>query len=64
MASRGKRVYLVKALDRDEAIDQALDQATRPNWRVSQMRGVPIHAQRASSPEWWTVTLWVVESPH
>jgi len=64
VASRGKRVYLVQASDADEATDRALDEATRPNWRVKQMRGVPIDVRPTDSPERWYVTLWVVESPH
>lgn len=64
MASRGKRVYLVKALDADQAEAIAVEEATRSNWRVRQMRGVPIQVRPANGREWWNVTLWVTELPH
>jgi len=63
MASRGKREYRIKALDADEAVDLAIDEATRPNWRVRQMRGVRPTVHRIDT-EWWKVTLWVTELPH
>jgi hypothetical protein len=52
------------ALGEDEAIDRAIDEATRSNWRVRQARGIRPKVRPAYAPGWWLVTLWVTELPH
>ena len=63
MASRGRREYLIQALDEEEATDRAIDEATRSNWRVRLMRGVKPTTTQVDR-DWWKVTIHVTEIPH
>jgi hypothetical protein len=57
-----RRTFLVNALDAEEALDRAIDEATKGNWRAKVMRPDKWSSVKPVDTERFKVTLYVYEA--